>query len=86
MNLHILLMTPSGGQFDDLFKQLMKAHNKHLSIEKNRNEMEKQNQWFHEVVFFFNWDSPHARLNSHYEAWNYKKKSTKKITGYRKSV
>ena len=27
--------------------------------------------------FIFNWDSPHARLNSHYEAWSYKKKSTK---------
>ena len=38
-------------------------------------------------LFFFNWDSLHARLNSHYEAWSYKKKkSTKKITGYRKSV
>ena len=24
--------------------------------------------------FFLNWDSPHARLNSHYEAWSYKKK------------
>ena len=37
--------------------------------------------------FFFNWDSPHARLNSHYEAWSYKKKSTKKIIrDYRKSV
>ena len=36
--------------------------------------------------FFFNWDSPHATLNSHYEAWSYKKKSTKKITGYIKSV
>ena len=36
--------------------------------------------------FFFNWDSLHARLNSHYEAWSYKKRSTKKITGYRKSV
>ena len=35
---------------------------------------------------FFTWDSHHARLNSHYEAWNYKKESTKKITGYRKSV
>ena len=23
--------------------------------------------------FFFNWDSLHARLNSHYEAWSYKK-------------
>ena len=28
----------------------------------------------------FNCDSPHVRLNSHYEAWSYKKKSTKKIT------
>ena len=26
------------------------------------------------LVFFFNWDSLHARLNSHYEAWSYKKK------------
>ena len=39
-----------------------------------------------QLFFFFNWDSLHARLNSHYEAWSYKKKSTKKITGYRKSV
>ena len=37
------------------------------------------------LLFFFNWDSPHARLNSHYEAWSYKKRSTKN-TGYRKSV
>ena len=36
--------------------------------------------------FFFNWDSPHARLDSHYKAWSCKKKSTKKITGYRKSA
>ena len=39
------------------------------------------------IFFFFNWHLPHARLNSHYEAWRYKKKkSTKKITWYRKSV
>ena len=25
-----------------------------------------------------NWDSFHARLNSHYEAWSYKKKKHKK--------
>ena len=31
-------------------------------------------------VFCFNWDSLHARLNSHYEAWSDKKRSTKKIT------
>ena len=36
--------------------------------------------------FFFNWDSLHARLNGHYEAWSYKKRSIKKITGYRKCV
>ena len=38
------------------------------------------------IFIFFNWYSPHARLNSHYEAWSYKKRSTKRITGYRKSV
>ena len=36
--------------------------------------------------FCFNWDSSHARLNSHYEAWNCKKKKCKKIKAYRKSV
>ena len=40
------------------------------------------------LTFFllFNWDSLHAGLNSHYKAWSYKKRSTKKITGYKKSV
>ena len=38
------------------------------------------------LFFFFNWDSLHARLNSRYQAWSYKKEITKKITGYRKSV
>ena len=28
---------------------------------------------------FFNWDSIHARLNSHYEAWSYKKKAQKRL-------
>ena len=36
--------------------------------------------------FFLNCDSLHARLNSHHEAWSYKKKKHKKITAYRKSV
>ena len=31
-------------------------------------------------------DSLHARLNSHYKAWNCKKKKHKKIKTYRKSV
>ena len=30
------------------------------------------------IIIFFNWDSLHARLNSHYKAWNYKKKKHKK--------
>ena len=33
---------------------------------------------YNRFFFFFNWDSLHARLNSHYEAWSYKKGSTKK--------
>ena len=36
--------------------------------------------------FFKNWDSLHARLNSHYKAWVTRKTSTKKVTAYRKSV
>ena len=28
---------------------------------------------------FFSWDSFHARLNSHYEAWSYKKKKRKRL-------
>ena len=37
-------------------------------------------------IFFLNWDSLHARLNSHYEAWSYKKNKHKKTAAYRKSV
>ena len=35
---------------------------------------------------FFNWDSIDARLNSHHEAWGYKKKKHKKIKAYKKFV
>ena len=35
---------------------------------------------FDMLHFFLNWDSLHAKLNSHYEAWSYKKKrSTKRL-------
>ena len=37
------------------------------------------------IFFFFNWNSFHARLNSYYKAWSYKKKKHK-IKAYRKSV
>ena len=37
-------------------------------------------------LFFFNWDSLHARLNSQYKAWSYKKKKQIKIKAYRKSL
>ena len=33
---------------------------------------------FYEKYIFFNWHSLHARLNSHYEAWSYKKKKAQK--------
>ena len=35
---------------------------------------------------FFNWDSFHASLNSHYKAWSYKKKEAKKIKAYGSSL
>ena len=38
------------------------------------------------VLFLKNCDSLHARLNSHYEAWSYKKKKHNEITVYTKSV
>ena len=38
------------------------------------------------LFIYFNWDSLHARLNSHYEAWSHKKKKHKKIRAHRKSV
>ena len=38
------------------------------------------------LIFLKNCDSLHARLNSHYEAWSYKKKKHNKITAYRKSI
>ena len=36
--------------------------------------------------FLKNWDSLHARLNSPYKAWSYKKKKLKMIKAYRKSL
>ena len=38
------------------------------------------------VLILFNWDLLHARLNSHYKVWSYKKKKHKKIKEYRKSL
>ena len=38
------------------------------------------------AISFFNWDSLHARVNSHYKTWSNKKKNHKKITTQRKSV
>ena len=36
--------------------------------------------------FYFNWDSLHARLDSHYNSRSYKKKKYKKVKAYMKSV
>ena len=37
-------------------------------------------------LFFFNWDSFHVRLNSHYKVWSYKKKKHRKIKASSKSL
>ena len=31
------------------------------------------------IRIFFNWNSLHARLNSHHVAWNYKKRTTERL-------
>ena len=43
-------------------------------------------KWVKNVILFFNWDALHALLNSHYEAWNCKKKKHKKVKAYKKSA
>ena len=40
-------------------------------------------RWFTLEDDFFNWDSSHAGLNSHYEAWSYKEKKHRQFTAYR---
>ena len=69
----IMLCLYSRGPFLDFENDLDRNFNHYANMSMN-------------FFFFFNWGSPHARLNSHYEAWSYKKKSTKKTTGYRKFV
>ena len=46
----------------------------------------RKEKWLVISIFFFNWYSLHARLNSHYEAWSYKKRKHKKVKAYRKSI
>ena len=59
-----------------------------LSLFKNKSDTQleiiKKN--FYLIFLKFNWDTLHARLNSHYKAWIYKKKKHKKIKAYRKSL
>ena len=47
----------------------------------NKNELDKPS-----FFCFFNWYSLHASLNSHYDAWSYKKRKHKKVKAYRKSI
>ena len=46
--------------------------------------MKLQMNYLQRDNFLLNWDSLHARLNSHYEAWSYKKKKHKKDYGIQK--
>ena len=49
----------------------------HISFRKSDNEV---------MSIFFNWDSLHAKLNSHCDSWSCKKKKHKKVNAYRISV
>ena len=56
----------------------------HPPANKSRWMKVMQQNIFCSFFFFKNWDSLHARLNSHYKACSYKKKKHKKIKAYRK--
>ena len=63
----------------------------HLSQTKIKTgDEETQNSQCNNIVternIFFDWDSFHARLDSHYDAWSYKKRKHKKIKVYKKSL
>ena len=53
---------------------------------KKKIEKGKEKGDFFNVFFFKLGFTLHARLNSHYVPWSYKKKKHKKITAYRKSL
>ena len=38
------------------------------------------------IIIHTYWDSLHAKLNSHYEAWRFTKKKHRKIKAYKKFV
>ena len=46
---------------------------------KSNDELQERPLLYANKLIFFNWDSLHAKLNSHYEAWSYKKKKHKKV-------
>ena len=58
----------------------------HVSLSKKTFSKQLVIVFFNESIFLKNWDSLHARLTSHYEAYRYKKKKHKQITEDRKSV
>ena len=71
-----------------IYKKLIHRNDYHLNLHlcylqdllNTKTEQAKKKYFkniFHEFFFFVNWRSLHARLNSHYEAWSYKKKKQK---------
>ena len=47
---------------------------------KDENSAEMAHPFFFSfLILFFNWDSLHARQNSHYEEWTYNQRSTKRL-------
>ena len=48
--------------------------------------MQKISLKLQKIHFLKNWDSLHAKLNSHYKAWSYRKRKHKKIKAYRQSL
>ena len=64
---------------NDLFRKPRDTGRKSGALAKSENQGTSCYQGF----LSLNWDSLHARINSHYEAWGSKKMKHKKIKAYR---
>ena len=78
---HIKLTLSAGTYSIDDFNSKVK-----VAVLQGRQDWEASQIKDLKLVFFFNWDSLHARLNSHYKALSYKKKKHKKIKAYTRTL
>ena len=81
-SLYKVCINPYLKYFDRCF--LQNVTNLHINKYKIKSATSVMSYFLWGAVWYilFNWDSLHAKLDSHYKAWSYKKKKCKKIKAY----